>query len=147
MPRGTGRPSAQRLMAEIRTFCEEQGITPKMLAEATGYRNTYKLLSGSIGSLSHDNEHLLRYWLNEAKAQHARGEAPDPPPRKEKEVQFALPLEQVPAVLDVPIDRNADIELDLMQALAFVVEEFRRTKQASGLQVRRAVSWLRERAG
>lgn len=129
-----GRPSAQKLMKEVISFCRENNITAAEVTHETGYTNSDRLLRGKLCTISNDAEILLRMWLADQRAK----------PRPVKEIQMDLKFDEDSSIfLSVPIARNVDLELDLMQALAFVVDHYR--TKLTPAQLNRAVAWAQER--
>jgi hypothetical protein len=125
-----GRTSAKALIKEVIKFCKDNGISASDIVDETGYTNAARLLRGDLITLTNDNEGLLRMWLADRRAQ------------PKTEIQLTLPFDGEP-LLRVPVGLQSDTELDLMQALAFVVDHYRTKLRPD--QLGRAVAWVRER--
>lgn len=131
-----GRSSAKKIIKDVMKFCKGNQITGSELWHATGYSNAHRLLAGELVTVTHENEELLRLWLEEAQAK--------PKPVKEIQLDLNFDAGQIPPLkLMVPVGQTNDLELDLMQALAFVVDNYR--TKLTPKQLGRAVGWVQER--
>lgn len=134
-----GRESARKLIADVQKFCSKHNITAAEIKAETGYQNSGYLLAGKLATVSVDTEERLRAWLLHRHALLAGTPVVQHTPEPLDGAAPAAPL-----TLSVPIRVVDAPELDMMQALAFVMDHFRgRLTPAADA---RALAWLTARA-